>query len=112
LADLQKVVQAHAQRAKRAGEAAFRAKSDRLREATKKEGEEHPEYAPISRTYAFEIGPVVVTLGYALWAVAKANLGRGHPLDILLTLENKWDDLNAMLEACEDMLASQEAASR
>jgi hypothetical protein len=80
-----------------------------LRKAIEKENEEHPEYAPINRTYAFEIASVEVTLGYALWAVAKAGLGRGHPLDILLTLDDKWDDLNAMLGAYEEMLASQQA---
>lgn len=111
LTALKEIVQAHAQRAQRAGEAAFRGKSDRLRKAIEEENEAHPEWAPINRTYAFEIDQTQITLGYALWAVAKA-LGRGHPLDVLLTIENRWDDLNAMLEAYADMLASQESKAK
>lgn len=107
---LQEVVKAHATGAKRASDAAFRAKSDKLREAINLANEKFPQHAPINRTYAFEAGHVIVTLDYALWAIAKASTGRGHPLEVLLTLLNQWDDFDAMLEAYQDMLAAQEEA--
>lgn len=112
VAELQQIAVAHAKGADRASDAAFRAKSETLRAAIDEANRKYPEHAPINRTYAFEIGPVAVTLDYAFWAIAKATSGRGHPLEVLLSIENKWADLNAMLEAYEEMLASQEATAK
>lgn len=89
--------------ARRAGEAAFRAKSDELRKAIEAANERFPDHAPINRTYAFQIGDVVVTLDYALWAIGKSMRKGYHPLAALLAIEGRWSDLEAMLEAYHEM---------
>jgi hypothetical protein len=45
------------------------------------------------------------TLDYALWAIAKSARKGSHPLAALLSIENRWADINRMLEAYEEMLA-------
>lgn len=82
------------------------AKSDELKQRILQENENHPEYAPINNVYAFQMGGVSVTLGYLLHSIHKATMRGGHPLDILLTLNDKWTDVQRMLEAYIDMLNS------
>ena len=98
--------------ARRAGEAAFRAKSIRLRAAIETAAERYPHHAPINRTYAFEMDGFVVTLDYALWAIAKAMREGHHVLEALLTLNERWTDLEAMLEAYEEMMGSNEPGAK
>lgn len=95
--------------AKRAAEAAFKAKSPELKKAIEAANAESPAHAPINKTYAFELDGEPITLGYALWAIAKASSGCRHPLELLLTLEDRWSDLESMMEAYADMTAQDEA---
>jgi hypothetical protein len=100
------VAKQHEDEARRAGDAAFRAKSETLRAAIESANKEFPGHAPINRTYAFEAG-TAVTLDYALWAIAKSKHRGSHSLEVLLTIENKWGDLTNMLEAYKEMLDRQ-----
>jgi hypothetical protein len=109
LAQALELAKAHQNEARRAGDAAFRAKSEELQHAIEQANAKFPEHAPINRTYAFECG-YPVTLDYALWAISKSAVRGSHPLEVLLTLENKWPDLNSMLEAYKDMLERQKAS--
>jgi len=47
-----------------------------------------------------------LTLDHLLWAIAKANYRGGHPLDILLTMENKWGEVESMLDAYDELLSA------
>lgn len=93
---------------KRASEAAFRGKSERLKSAIEAANVKFPSHAPINRTYAFEIGDYsIVTLDYALWAIGKSMRQGAHILEAILTMENRWSDLENMMSAYGDMLDSQ-----
>jgi hypothetical protein len=94
---------------RRAGNAAFLGKSEELKKAIEEANRKYPQHAPINRTYAFEVGGTVVTLDYALWAVAKAMREGTHVLEALLTIYDKWDDIENMLESYSDMVANQVA---
>jgi TIR domain len=82
-------------------------KSERLTAAIERENAAYPQFAPINATYAFELGSIVVTLHYALWSIAKSMRKGSHPLVALLSLEGRWGDFEAMMEAYEDMLQAQ-----
>lgn len=86
---------------------ALKGKTQKLVTAIQSANRRFPTHAPINVTYAFEVGNVPVTLDYLLWAIGKAELRGGHPLDMLLTLENKWGAVKSMLFAYEDLLAAQ-----
>ena len=92
---------------RRASEAAFQAKSEGLKAAIEKANVEFPSHAPINRTYAFDIDGFVVTLDYALWAVEKSMRKGMHPLEALLTIHQRWQDIRNMFEAYEEMIARQ-----
>lgn len=98
-----------AEAAKRAGDAAFQAKSPELKAAIEKANAKFPAHAPINKTFAFQIDNVMITLDYALWAVMKASSGRGHPLEMLLTIEERWSDLENMMEAYLEMIEDDDA---
>jgi hypothetical protein len=49
-----------------------------------------------------------ITLHYLLWAIAKSERKGGHPLEILLTIEDKWHEVAAMLEAYNELLSATE----
>jgi hypothetical protein len=85
---------------------ALRDKSPALAAAIEQSNLRHPAHAPINNTYAFEAGESVITLDYLLWAIAKAGRKGGHPLDFLLTHYGKWGDVERMLDAYDDLLAS------
>ena len=91
----------------RASEAAFQGKSDKLKAAIEVANKKFPSHAPINRTYAFEMGSSIVTLDYALWALGKAMRQGSHVLEALLTMENRWQDLENMFSAYSDMMDSQ-----
>lgn len=93
--------------AKRAENAAFQAKSERLKMAIEAANLRFPAHAPINRTYAFEAGHAVVTLDYALWAIGKAMRKGTHILEALLTIHGRWGDLETMMAAYDDMVSRQ-----
>ncbi|MCY1304236.1 hypothetical protein D3C84_832940 [compost metagenome] len=87
---------------------ALRDKSPALVAGIEKANQRYPAHAPINNTYAFEVGPIIVSLDYLMWAIAKAQRKGGHPLDALLTYHDKWGDVERMLGAYDDLLASYE----
>jgi TIR domain len=101
------LAKANEKEAKRASEAAFRAKSEGLRQAIESANRSFPDHAPINKTYAFEVSSIYVTLDYALWAIAKSERKGSHPLAALLSIFDKWSELESMLMAYNDMLAQQ-----
>lgn len=88
---------------------ALRGKSPKLVQAIEKANEKYPSHAPINNTYAFQVSDQPVTLDYLLWSIAKAERNGNHPLEILLTIDNKWPDVEAMLTAYKDLLDAAEA---
>jgi len=88
---------------------ALKGKSDALVAAIEKANKRYPSHAPINIVYAFEVSNMPLTLDYVLWSIAKAQQRGGHPLDILLTLEDKWDEVKAMLDAYDELLTTAEA---
>ncbi|WNG13620.1 toll/interleukin-1 receptor domain-containing protein [Cystobacter fuscus] len=101
----------HEANARRAGEAAFQAKSKELKAAINASNQKFPQHAPINKTYAFQIGTIMITLDYVLWAIAKSSHRGSHPLATLLSIENRWSDIDHMLEAYEEMLSRQGTAN-
>lgn len=85
---------------------ALRGKSRKLIDAVLAANEKFPLHAPINATHAFEVSNKPITLDYLLWAIAKTQRVGAHPLEVLLTLENKWPEVEAMLEAYDDLLSS------
>lgn len=69
-----------------------------------KANKKHPEFAHINNAYAFEVSGMVITLDYLLWASDKSIRRGGHPLEALLTIENKWLEVEIMLKAYSDYL--------
>jgi len=88
---------------------ALKGKSPKLIEAIKKANASFPQHAPINNVYAFEVGTMPMTLDYLLWVIAKAERKGGHPLDFLITIEGKWGEVKAMLDAYADVLQATEA---
>jgi hypothetical protein len=86
---------------------ALRGKSPALVEAINKANKSHPSHAPINATYAFEVGSMPMTLDYLLWCIGKAQRRGSHPMDFLITIENKWGEVKAMLQAYSDLLNAQ-----
>lgn len=111
LETVRQIAERHHTEARRAGRAAYEGKSDELKEAIEEANEQFPAHAPINRTYAFELGSMPITLDYALWAIAKSERQGSHPLELLLTLEDRWGDIENMLEAYQDMVGGGEAAA-
>jgi hypothetical protein len=83
---------------------ALRGKSPELVAAIEKANKSFPSHAPINATYAFEVGSTPMTLDYLLWCIGKAERRGGHPMDFLLTIENKWGEVKTMLQAYSDLL--------
>lgn len=106
------LVKLHETEARRASDAAFSAKSERLKTAIDSANQQFPNHAPINKTYAFEVGETVVTLDYALWAIAKSERKGSHPLAALLSIFDKWGDLENMLMAYKDMLSRHSGKGR
>ncbi|CAA7386752.1 toll/interleukin-1 receptor domain-containing protein [Chryseobacterium fistulae] len=79
-------------------------KDVKLKEKINNENNLHPEYAPINNVYAFDLGDIYITLGYLLWALGKIQMHGSHPIILLLSIYDKWDDAHRMLEAYDDMI--------
>lgn len=102
----------HSGAAERASQVLFRQKSNSLQTAILAANTKYPLYAPVNTAYAFEVGSMPITLDYVLWALAKSQVrGVPHQLEILIDLEDKWDEVNLMLEAYKEMLESMATAS-
>lgn len=86
---------------------ALRGKSPELVQAIENANKTFPSHAPINATYAFEVSGMPMTLDYLLWCIGKAERRGGHPMDILLSIENKWGEVKSMLQAYADLLDAQ-----
>ncbi len=80
----------------------------RLRDAVNAANEKFPHHKQINEAYAFEVGNSPITLDYLLWVIGKANRRGSHPVYFLLTIENKWQEAELMLDAYKDYLSLNE----
>lgn len=87
---------------------ALHRKSKKLIEAIEKEDKKFPLFTPINTTYAFELSGIVVTLNYLLWVISKIEREGVHPMEMLLTVNNQWDEATSMISAYKDFLGSLE----
>ena len=87
---------------------ALHGKSAKLVDAIVAANKKFPSHAPINTTNAFEVCNTPVTLDYLLWAIAKTERRGAHPLEVLLSIDNKWPAVHAMLGAYDDLLSSTE----
>lgn len=78
--------------------------SPALRAAIDKANRDFPQHRSINEAYAFEVGGNPLTLDYLLWAIAKAQRRGSHPLEVLIHIEKKWDQVQRMLDAYSDYL--------
>lgn len=85
---------------------ALHGKSEALRHAITEANRKFPMHAPINITHAFEAIGQPVTLDYLLWAIAKTEAQGSHPLEIALTVDEKWPAAVAMLSAYSDLLSA------
>jgi len=83
---------------------ALKGKSQKLVAAIEEANQKFPSHAPINAAYAFELDGFPITLDYVLWAISKSEMRGSHPIEILLSLEQKWGSVEAMLEAYKDMV--------
>ena len=77
----------------------------KLRAAVDAANREFPHHKTVNEAYAFEVGNTPVTLDYMLWAIAKVHQRGAHQLELLLTLDNKWQEAQLMLEAYSDYMS-------
>ncbi|MCA9112636.1 MAG: toll/interleukin-1 receptor domain-containing protein [Planctomycetaceae bacterium] len=77
-------------------------RSQQLEQRIQVENKSKPEWAEINNNYAFEAGGIPVTLGYMFHAMRKEDIKGGHPLAVIIDLENKWENVRLMLEAFMD----------
>lgn len=96
---------------KRITEHTFVSKSEELKARIEKENENHPEFAPINNVYAFQIDDIPITLGYILHVISKMKRTGAHQFEPFITMNNKWDEVDRMLEAYSDMINRASTAS-
>lgn len=84
---------------------ALRGKSQKLVDAIVTANKKFPFHAPVNLTHAFEVCNTPVTLDYLLWAIAKAERKGAHVLETLLSIDNKWPEVQSMLSAYESVLS-------
>lgn len=111
LEEAKKALAVHEAKITRAHTAAFKAKSKSLQDAILKANKKFPLHEPINTTYAFEIDDMPFTLDYILWCIAKSRREGSHPIEVLLTLADKWGDIELMLEAYSDLLDAEKRGS-
>lgn len=106
LAEAKKLIQAHTKDRERHVKLASLKWSDELRNSVDKANKTFPSHKIINEAYAFDVGNTSVTLDYLLWGISKARRKGMHILDILLTVEDKWPEAQAMIEAYSDLVGS------
>jgi len=84
---------------------ALRGKSPKLVKAIIAANMKFPSHAPINTSHAFESCDTPVTLDYLLWAIAKSGHEGSHPLEVALSIDEKWPAVHAMLSAYGDLLS-------
>lgn len=104
---LKEVLDQHQKELNQVIEYSLSTKSEKLRQRIEQENKSHPEYAPINNVYSFEMNDIPITMGYLLFALAKERMRGTHPLPILLTMHNKWEEATRMFKAYYEMIESQ-----
>lgn len=108
LKDAREVIKKHEQEIGKITEYNLSKKSDQLQKTIKIENVRNPKYAPINNVYAFELVDLPITVGYLLHILRKIKMKGSHPVEFLLQVHNKWDDVNRMIEALADMIESKD----
>jgi hypothetical protein len=108
LARAKAVIQQHERELKRHTRLVSLQKSRELRAAIHEANEKYPEHKHINETYAFEVNTQPVTLDYLLWSIGKSQRRGTSPLELGLTLDNKWAEAELMLEAYADSIGSED----
>ena len=98
------VVQGHVRELDRHKRRIVAERTSELNKAVAEANKKFPQHKLINEAYAFEIGSSAITLDRALWAVGKAHRVGTHPLEGLLTILDKWENLDLMFEAYGDYL--------
>jgi hypothetical protein len=101
----QAAADAYSRDLKRHRKVVARRRSPSLQREIERENKEVPAYAAVNNSYAFEIDGFPVTLGYVMWSLRKAAIKGGpSPLELMIELNDRWDDVKLMLEAYGDYL--------
>lgn len=106
LAETKQLVKQHVTVIEKLTEHSIKSKSKTLQDSILRENKSHPEYAPINNVYAFELGDVAVTIGYLLHCLRKSKMKGGHSIEWLLDTYDKWNEVDRMFEAYQEMLDS------
>ncbi len=106
LEDAKEVILKHKKEIKKVTEYTFSTKSEVIQEKVNQENKNHPSYAPVNNVYAFEVDGIAVTIGYLLHVLRKSKMKGGHQFEWFLTIHNKWEEANRMMEAYSDMINS------
>ena len=106
LADAKEVIERHQKELNRVTKYNLSTKSEKLRERILEENNKNPDYAPINNVYAFDLSGIPITLGYLLWVLSKVKRFGSHQMELLLDIDNKWDEVTRMIEAYSDMISS------
>ncbi len=107
LYEARSVVERHQNSLKSIERKALDGKSEKLVAAIKSANSQYPEHAPINITTAFEVKSNPVTLDRLLWVIGKMyRRGVPQPLELLIDIDNKWPEVDAMLKAYADLLGA------
>lgn len=109
LQDALNVAKQHKQAMRAHEKTILKDKPPELVEAIQKANANFPLHAPINISHAFSMGGSHITLDYLLWCIAKSERRGGHPIEMLLTIENKWPNVERMLEAYSSLLEEYES---
>ena len=104
LAGAKKIIDHFKSDLEKVSEHSFEIKSDELQAAILEENERNPKHAPINNVYAFQIDDIYITLGYILHVIRKLRMKGAHQFEPFITMNNKWDDVDRMLEAYQEMI--------
>jgi hypothetical protein len=107
LAGARAAIQQHTRELKRHKRLVSLHKSPELRAAIDEANEKFPEHKHINEIYAFEVNNLPVTLDYILWSIDKSQRRGSSPLELGLTLDNKWPEAELMIEAYADFIGSE-----
>lgn len=107
LYEARSVVERHQNSLKSIERKALEGKSEKLVGAIKSANSRYPEHAPINITTAFEVRSSPITLDRLLWVIGKMyRQGVPQPLELLIDIDNKWPEVDAMLKAYADLLGA------
>lgn len=109
LEEARRLLRFHEKQATRRSFKANRNRSAQLLQSMKEENERRPEWSAINEGYAFEALGMPVTVGYCLWSIQKSSSRGSSPLDMALTVDHKWPELHALMEAFGDYYGLEES---